>query len=334
MSDIALAREGDLVAERDLPIGGQAVLEGVMMRGVSTWAVAVRKPLPEETGADGVDPERGAHGEIEVTAFPLVSILKRHRSLRLPVIRGVVALVESLGIGFKALGISANAQVPEEEGEISSGMWIGTVLLAVAFAVGLFFVVPVGLTSLIKDQLGSSFVFWLVEGVVRTSIFLGYLLLLSRVRDLRRVFEYHGAEHKAISCYEAGEPLTPESAQRFSRLHPRCGTSFLLIVMIVAIFVFAPIGLPAWYLLIATRILGVPLIAGLSFELIKLAGKNRRRRWVRAVMLPGMKLQLLTTREPDLEELAVSIAALEAVIAVENPSEASADDLVGVEVVA
>jgi uncharacterized protein YqhQ len=169
---------------------------------------------------------------------------------------------------------------------------------------------------------------------VRTSIFLGYLLLLSRLRDLRRVFEYHGAEHKAISCYEAGEPLTPESAQRFSRLHPRCGTSFLLIVMIVAIFVFAPIGLPAWYLLIATRILGVPLIAGLSFELIKLAGKNRRRRWVRAVMLPGMKLQLLTTREPDLEELAVSIAALEAVIAVENPSEASADDLVGVEVVA
>ena len=145
---------------------------------------------------------------------------------------------------------------------------------------------------------------------MRTGIFLGYMVLLSRVRDLRRVFEYHGAEHKTISCFEAGLPLTPANAQRFSRLHPRCGTSFLLIVMIVAIFVFAPIGLPAWYWLVATRILGVPLIAGISFELIKFAGRNRRRRWVRAVMWPGLKLQLLTTREPDLDQLEVAIAAL------------------------
>ena len=125
--------------------------------------------------------------------------------------------------------------------------------------------------------------------------------MLSRLRDLRRVFEYHGAEHKTISCYEAELPLTPENAQRFSRLHPRCGTSFLLVVMIVAIFVFAPIGLPAWYLLVATRILGVPLIAGISFEIIKFAGRNRRKRWVRAVMWPGLQLQKLTTREPDLD---------------------------------
>ena len=232
--------DGALIAQRDAPVGGQAVLEGVMMRGVSTWAVAVRKPLPEEISEDGIDPERGAHGEIEVTSFPLTSILKKHRLLRLPIIRGVVALVESLVIGFKALGISANAQLPEEEQEISGGMWFGTIVVALALAVGLFFVVPVGLTSLIKDQLNSSFLFWLVEGIVRTSIFLGYLLLLSRLRDLRRVFEYHGAEHKTISCYEAGLELTPENAQRFSRLHPRCGTSFLLVVMIVAIFVFAP----------------------------------------------------------------------------------------------
>jgi uncharacterized protein YqhQ len=194
--------------------------------------------------------------------------------------------------------------------------------------------VPVGLTSLIKDQLNSSFLFWLVEGIVRTSIFLGYLLLLSRLRDLRRVFEYHGAEHKTISCYEAGLELTPENAQRFSRLHPRCGTSFLLVVMIVAIFVFAPIGLPAWYLLVATRILGVPLIAGISFEIIKFAGRNRRKRWVRAVMWPGLQLQKLTTREPDLDELAVAIAAMDAVLAVETPGEHAAEDLVGVEVVA
>jgi len=333
-SQTARLADGTLVAQRDLPVGGQAVLEGVMMRGVSTWAIAVRKPLPDEVSADGVDPERGSHGEIDVQSFPLTSMLKRHRALRLPIVRGVVALGESLAIGFKALGISANAQLPEEEKEISGGMWAGTIVVALVFAVGLFFVVPVGLTSLIKGSLHSSVLFWLVEGVLRTAIFLGYLALLSRMRDLRRVFEYHGAEHKTISCYEAGEPLTPESAQRFSRLHPRCGTSFLLIVMIVAIFVFAPIGLPAWYWLVATRILGVPLIAGLSFELIKLAGKNRKRRWVRAVMAPGMQLQRLTTREPDLSELAVAIASLEAVLAVETPGEGSADDLLGVEVVA
>jgi uncharacterized protein YqhQ len=307
-----------LSAQRDAPVGGQAVLEGVMMRGVSTWAVAVRKP----------------EGEIDVQSFPLVSWTKRHRVLRWPIIRGVVALVESLKIGFAALNLSANAQLPEDEEPISGGMWVGTMVVALLFAVGLFFVVPVGLTSLFKDHLGSAFLFWIVEGFVRTAIFLGYIALLSRLRDLRRVFEYHGAEHKTISCFEAGEPLTPENAQRFSRLHPRCGTSFLLIVMIVAIFLFAPIGLPAWYWLVLSRILGVPLIAGISFEIIKFAGRNRRKRWVRAVMWPGLMLQKLTTREPDFEQLAVAIAAMEAVLAVETPGEHSTDELVGVEVVA
>jgi uncharacterized protein YqhQ len=307
-----------LSAQRDAPVGGQAVLEGVMMRGVSTWAVAVRKES----------------GEIDIQSFPLVSWTKRHRALRWPVIRGVVALVESLKIGFNALNISANAQLPEDEEPISGAMWVGTMVVALAFAVGLFFVVPVGLTSLFKDQLGSAFLFWLVEGVLRTAIFLGYIALLSRLRDLRRVFEYHGAEHKTISCFEAGEPLTPENAQRYSRLHPRCGTSFLLIVMIVAIFVFAPLGLPEWYLLVGSRILGVPLIAGLSFEVIKFAGRNRRKRWVQILMWPGMMLQKLTTREPDLEELAVAIAAMEAVLAVEDPRSASDEEKVGMEVVA
>jgi uncharacterized protein YqhQ len=307
-----------LNAQRDAPVGGQAVMEGVMMRGVSTWAVAVRKP----------------DGETGVQSFPLVSWTKRHRVLRWPVVRGVVALVESLNIGFKALGMSANAQLDEDEEPISGAMWFGTMLVALLFAVGLFFVVPVGLTSLFKDQLGSAFLFWLVEGVVRTAIFLGYIVLLARLRDLRRVFEFHGAEHKTISCYEAGLELTPENAQRFSRLHPRCGTSFLLIVMIVAIFVFAPIGLPAWYLLLGSRILGVPLIAGLSFEVIKWAGRNRRKGWVQTLMWPGMQLQKLTTREPDLEQLAVAIAAMDAVLEVEDPRAASDEDLVGMEVVA
>jgi uncharacterized protein YqhQ len=308
--------DGALIAQRDAPVGGQAVLEGVMMRGVSTWAVATRNP----------------EGEIGVQSFPLVSWTKRHRVLRWPVIRGVVALVESLNIGVKALGLSANAQLHEDEEPISGGMWAGTIVVALLFAIGLFFVVPVGLTSLFKDQLGSAFLFWLVEGLVRTAIFLGYIGLLSRLRDLRRVFEYHGAEHKTISCFEAGERLTPENAQRCSRLHPRCGTSFLLIVMIVAIFVFAPLGLPAWYLLVGSRILGVPLIAGLSFEVIKWAGRNRRKRWVQTLMWPGMQLQKLTTREPDHEQLAVAIAAMGAVLAVEDPRAASAEDRVGMEV--
>jgi uncharacterized protein YqhQ len=331
------AAPGSLRAARDAPVGGQAVLEGVMMRGIRTWAVAVRKPSAEQLAAhrEGLDPEEAAEGEIEVVTEPLDSWLRRHRLLRLPVIRGVVALGESLKIGFRALGISANAQLPEEEQEISSGMWAGTIVLSILLAVGLFFLIPVGVTSLIKDQLGSSFLFWLVEGLLRTAIFLGYLLALSRLRDLRRVFEYHGAEHKTISCFESGMPLTPANAERFSRLHPRCGTTFLLLVMVVAIFVFAPIGLPAWYWLVLTRIVGVPLIAGISFELIKLSGRHRRRRWVRAIMWPGIQLQYLTTREPDRSQLAVAIAALEAVLAAEpDLMTKRAEELVGVEVVA
>jgi uncharacterized protein YqhQ len=329
-----------MVAQRDAPLGGQAVLEGVMMRGIAHWAIAVRKPNHEQLEHGGLEAEEAALGEIEVSSFPITSLLRRHRLLRLPIVRGVVALGESLAIGFRALGVSANAQLPPAEAEespqeISSGVWIGTVVLAMIFAIGLFFLIPVGITSLIKGQLSnSSILFWVVEGLVRTAIFLGYMLLLSRLRDLRRVFEYHGAEHKTISCFEAQLPLTPQNAQRFSRLHPRCGTSFLLLVMIVAIFVFAPIGLPAWYWLVATRILGVPVIAGISFELIKFAGRNRSRGWVRVLMWPGLKLQLLTTREPDLDQLAVAIAALEGVLALETPGEASAEDLLGVEVVA
>ena len=323
------------MAQRDAPVGGQAVLEGVMMRGVRTWAVAVRKPLASDRDETGeVDPERGAHGDIEVEVSPLEPWVRRKRLYRLPVVRGVVALAESLAVGFKALSVSANAQLTEDEEPLSGGMWLGTVVAALALAIGLFFVIPVALTSLIKDWLDSSVLFWLVEGVVRTAIFLGYLWLLAHMRDLRRVFEYHGAEHKTIACYEAEDELVPERAALYSRLHPRCGTSFLLIVMIVAIFIFAPIGLPAWYWLVLTRILGVPLIAGLSFEIIKFAGRNRTQGWVRALMWPGLQLQKLTTREPDHAQLAVAIAAMQAVLDRENPRDAGADERIGMEVVA
>jgi uncharacterized protein YqhQ len=296
--------DGKPVASRDAPLGGQAVLEGVMMRGVSTWAVAVRKP----------------DGGIEVSSEPVVSWAKRRRLLRLPVVRGFVALAESMKIGFAALAFSANAQMEDDEEpeEIGGITWGATIALSLLLAVVLFFVIPVALTSLIKDQLGSSLLFWLVEGVLRTAIFIGYLVAISRLEDLRRVFQYHGAEHKTISCFEAGDELTPERATTYSRLHPRCGTSFLLIVMVLAIFVFAPLGLPAWYWLLASRILGIPLIAGLSYEVIKWAGRNRGRGWVRTLMWPGLMLQNLTTREPDLEQLAVAIASLEEVLAVEG----------------
>jgi uncharacterized protein YqhQ len=305
-------------AAKDAPIGGQAVLEGVMMRGVSTWAVAVR--TPDE--------------EIDVKSFPLVSILKKHRVLRLPVIRGVVALFESLSIGFKALGISANAQLGEDEEEISSKAWTGTIVFALALSIGLFFLLPAAITNLSGAGEDNGIVFVVVEKVIRISIFLGYLWLISRMRDLQRVFQYHGAEHKTISCYEAGLDLVPENAQKFSRLHPRCGTSFLLIVMIVAIFVFAPFGKMDWHWLFISRVVGIPIVAGLAFEAIKWFGRNRQRRWARVLMWPGLQLQRLTTREPDFGQLAVAIASLEAVLAVETPESISEADKIGIEVAA
>jgi uncharacterized protein YqhQ len=319
--------EPNLTASRDAPVGGQAVLEGVMMRGVKHWAVAVRKPAPETAPEDAL-------GEIAVEEFQVSERPRTRRLLSVPVVRGVIALVESLGIGFKALNIAASAQLGEQAEDLGGGLWIGILLIAFVFAIGLFFVLPVTLVSLVRHRLGSSIEFWLVEGALRTAIFLGYLTLLSRMRDLRRTFEYHGAEHKTISCYEAGDELTPERAARYSRLHPRCGTSFLLVVMIVSIFVFAIAGLHSWWVLVLTRIVGIPIIIGVSFELIKWAGRNRRHRWVQAIIYPGLQLQRLTTREPSLDQLEVAIASLNAVLAHETPGEFDADELVGVEVVA
>src|ERR687897_651887 len=204
--------DGKPVALGDAPVGGQAVLEGVMMRGVSTWSVAVRNP----------------EGEIEVTSEPIVSWAKRSRILRLPVIRGVVALAESLKIGFRALAISANAQLEEddegEKEEIGGWLWGLTIAFSLALAIGLFFVIPVGATSLIKDWLGSALLFWLVEGVLRPGIFIGQLPLIRKPPRLPRVFQYHGAEKRTISTFEAGDELTPANARQYSRLHPRCGT--------------------------------------------------------------------------------------------------------------
>jgi uncharacterized protein YqhQ len=288
-------------------IGGQAVLEGVMMRSPGHWALAVRKP----------------DGEIADVNRSIRSPMARHRVFRLPVIRGVVALGESLAIGFRALAISANyaAQDPDKkDGEVSTELSRGSLIfafaLAIGFAVMLFKVTPALITNWLPIE--TTGVFVIVEGVIRVTIFVAYLGLISFLPDLRRVFQYHAAEHKAINAYEAGEALEPARVQRFSLIHPRCGTAFLLWVMVIAIFVFAFFGQPAWYWLIASRILLLPVIAGIAYELIRFAGKHAGNRALMTLLAPGLWLQRLTTREPTLDQLEVSIRALREVLRLEE----------------
>jgi uncharacterized protein YqhQ len=288
-------------------IGGQAVLEGVMMRGPSNWAVAVRKP----------------DGAIAEVSRSIASPMARHRLLRLPIVRGVVALGESLAIGFRALAISANYAAQQEgqeiETELTKTQLFFAFAVAIVFALLLFKVGPALLVDkLVPVHSGTWFV--IIEGVVRVGIFLIYLSVISLLPDLRRVFQYHAAEHKAINAYEAGEELVPEKVQRFSLIHPRCGTAFLLWVMVVAIFVFAFFGRPAWYWLIVTRIVFLPLIAGIAYELIRFAGKHSHNRLLMTLLAPGLWLQRLTTREPSLDQLEVSIRALKEVLALEDRS--------------
>jgi len=301
-------------------IGGQAVLEGVMMRSPSSWAVAVRKP----------------DGDIAQVVNNIDSPMAKRRIWRLPIVRGVIALGESLAIGFRALAISANyaAQdgTAEDDGEVktelSRGQLIFAFAIAIGFAVMLFKVTPALITDLLPiDTTG---VFVIVEGAIRVTLFIVYLALISLLPDLRRVFQYHAAEHKAINAYEAGEELTPERVQRFSKIHVRCGTAFLLWVMVIAIFVFAFFGRPHWYWLIVTRIALLPLIAGLAYELIRFAGKHSDNRWLLWLLAPGLWLQRLTTREPTLEQLEVSIRALQQVLEREGPGGESATQRVEV----
>jgi uncharacterized protein YqhQ len=287
-------------------IGGQAVLEGVMMRSPSNWALAVRKP----------------DGEIAEVNRPIHSVMARHWFFRLPILRGVIALGESLAIGFRALAISANYAAQEEgdDGEVQTELSRGSLIFAFAIAIGfalmLFKVTPALITSWLPIDTTGWFV--IVEGAIRVTIFVLYLLVISLLPDLRRVFQYHAAEHKVINAYEAGEELVPEKVQRFSLIHPRCGTAFLLWVMVIAIFVFAFFGRPVWYWLIASRILLLPLIAGLAYELIRFAGKHTGNRALMTLLAPGLWLQRLTTREPSLDQLEVSIRALKEVLQLED----------------
>ena len=291
-------------------VGGQAVLEGVMMRTPSSWSVAVRRP----------------DGGVSCISNQVTSPASRRRWLRLPVVRGVVALGESLAIGFRALAISASVAAAEEgdDGEVSAELTRGQLLFAFAMAIGftviVFKVSPALLTDLLPIH--STLVFVLVEGVIRVSLLVGYLALISLIPDLRRVFQYHAAEHKAINAYEDGAELTPERVQTYSKIHLRCGTAFLLWVMVIAIFVFALVGRPALPWLIASRILLLPVIAGLAYELIRFGSKHPDNSIIRGLLSPGLWLQSLTTREPTLDQVEVSINALKDVLAAEERAQA------------
>jgi uncharacterized protein YqhQ len=280
-----------------------------MMRGPRNWAVAVRKP----------------DGDIAHVSRPIDPLAARHWTLRLPIVRGVVALGESLSIGFRALSVSANyaaaeeAEGDEEPAEIGRWALAFAFLVAIGFAVMLFKVSPALITDLLPISSGGWFV--LVEGAIRVAIFVAYLTILSLIPSLRRVFQYHAAEHKAINAYEAGEELTPAITQRYSLIHPRCGTAFLLWVMVLGIFVFALFGRPAWYWLIVSRIALLPVIAGLAYELIRFAGKHADNRALMTLLAPGLWLQRLTTREPTLDQLEVSIRALREVLDLEGRAE-------------
>lgn len=283
------------MAER-LLVGGQAVIEGVMMRGGGQVATAVREPS----------------GRIIVEARAVTSLADRYPLLKKPFLRGVVVLGESLILGMKSLAYSAKMAGEEEETLSDRELW-GTMTVAFFLAVVLFVVIPTGAARLLGEVTESPVALNLFEGALRLLLFLGYLAMIARMKDIYRVFQYHGAEHKTIHAYEAGGPLTVENVQRFSRLHPRCGTSFLLIVMIVSILVFAFLGWPDLFTRVLSRVLLLPVVAGISYEIIRLAGRSKNA-LLHAALWPGLCLQKLTTNPPADEMVEVAIASLAAVL--------------------
>ena len=284
--------------------GGQAVIEGVMMRGQKTVVTAVRRPS----------------GELTLDIQPLATIYTG-RIRKFPLIRGITVLIEALVLGIKTLLYSASVSLEEEEEKISRGLVWAMVAIAVVLAVALFFVAPLFLTRLLTPYINSSLVFHLIEGGIRLVIFIAYLGLVGLLPDIKRVFAYHGAEHKAVNALEADAPLEVEAAREYSTANARCGTSFLFVVLIIAIMVFALIGLSSLWLMVLSRILLLPLIAALGYEIIYFGANHSNSRLVRAIMAPGLLLQALTTREPDDSQLEVALSALKKVIEVDQPEE-------------
>ena len=277
--------------------GGQAVIEGVMMRGRNNLAVAVRR-------SDGIV----LHEE------KLQPWAQRYPILGVPLARGSVALIESLIMGVRALSFSASQFAEEEEAELTTKDMILTIGFAVLLTVGLFIALPAYMVRLVQAQISSNVLLNIVEGLIKIGFFLLYILGISAMEDIRRVFEYHGAEHKAINCYEAGEPLTVENVAKYTTVHRRCGTNFLLIVFFTSIFVFSFFGRPPFLQRVLLHIALLPVVAGIAYELIRLAGRPNRPWWVEVIAAPGLLLQKLTTREPDADQIEVAIKALQVVI--------------------
>ncbi len=286
---------GKILEEKDTvcEVGGQALIEGVMMRSPYRLAMAVRRP----DGTIALEVRRG------------IPLSRRNSFFSLPIVRGVVGLVDSLVVGLQALSYSAQVAL-DEESKLSGFDLSMAILLALGLFAGLFVALPTFLTSLVDRFIHSTVVYNLVEGGIRVGIFLVYLFVISQIRDIRRVFEYHGAEHKAIFTFEQGEELTPENAAKFTTRHPRCGTNWLLTVMVVSIFVFSFLGRPGIVTRIVSRLLVIPLVAGLAYEAIKFLSRHRSSPVARVLSLPGLWLQSITTREPDASQLEVAFAAL------------------------
>lgn len=284
--------------------GGQALIEGVMMRGKRYQAMSARLE----------------DGRIVSEVEEFTMLTDRHKFFGLPFIRGTFNMIDSLISGMKALTWSTNVSLAEDEDEEElTPMEIAmTMIVSIGLGILLFFVLPVVIAHYFQPLIPGNFLQNIFEGVVRVVVFLLYLFLISRMKEIRRVFQYHGAEHKSIHCYEAGEALTPENAMKHTRLHPRCGTSFLFIVMVISIFVFALVGVENFAWRMASRIVLLPVIAGVSYEVLRYCGKHMDKAWVRAIAWPGMQLQCLTTGEPDLEMLEVAIYSLQKVRAREE----------------
>jgi len=291
----------------DFFYGGQALIEGVMMRGRTTVAMSVRPPS----------------GEIVTMSEPLPKALSADRKLiRIPFLRGMFVLYETLVIGTRMLMRSASIAAEGEDVELSRGAIALTMVFSLGFAIGLFFVLPLFLSTFAEDATQSDFLANVIEGLIRLVVFVAYIAAIGLMNDIRRVFAYHGAEHKAISAYEADRPLTPDEVDAFGTAHTRCGTTFILIVVVVSIFFFSLIpraGVPLWALF-ASRIILVPIIAAFSYELVRFGARHYGNRLVRAIYAPGLWLQSLTTRPPDRSMLEVSIASLESCLAADRSS--------------
>jgi uncharacterized protein YqhQ len=294
--------------------GGQAVIEGVMMRGAQNMCVAVRAP----------------EGEIVIHCEPLNPKIYSSFVAKMPFVRGLTMLWDALGLGIRSLMFSADVATGEEEVEFSGPIAWGTIAISLIMAVAIFFVGPLLLLGLVDRFIPSHFVSNLLEGVIRLALFLGYVWLIALIPDIQRVFSYHGAEHKTINTYEAGDELTVESVGGYSLVHPRCGTAFLLVVMVISILVFALLGRPPLFWRITSRIILIPVIAGIAYEFIKFTAAHQDNWLMKSLMAPGLWLQSFTTREPDASMLEVAIAALRRLLVEEHlvaGSETEADSV-------